>query len=256
MFRPNTTNELFHFTSKENLLGIIDNGFYPKYNFEYTFLSQYFDRPCSMIVVAMVSFCDIPPHLAEEHSNKYGKYGIGLNKEWGYKNLLNPIVYLPHSSKLSAAFAALANSFSGYIAQKGDSMKVVGMISQALKSSTDLGCFLKQYERQKEEVIVINGNRQVLPKGRFYDEREWRYVPFDKSINELLVIPASEFHKTEEINQENEKLQDYKLEFDLKDITHILYRVETDKAEIADVLSIRFKTKISELHNKIEFIQA
>ena len=49
----------------------------------------------------MVSFCDIPLSLAKDHIKTYGSYGIGMMKEWGIKNNLNPVVYIERDSLLA-----------------------------------------------------------------------------------------------------------------------------------------------------------
>lgn len=52
----------------------------------------------------MVCFTDIPIELSEAHRNDYGSYGIGLKKEWGIKNKLNPINYVIKDSILCNNF--------------------------------------------------------------------------------------------------------------------------------------------------------
>ena len=109
-----STDELFHFTSFENLKGIIEFGFYPKYNLEHTLLSNAFDRPAAVELIPMVCFCDIPLALVHEHSGKYGKCAIGLDKDWGEEFGLNPVIYVAPNSILGDAIYALGNSFVGY----------------------------------------------------------------------------------------------------------------------------------------------
>jgi hypothetical protein len=46
----------------------------------------------------MISFCDIPLALAKDQISKYGSYAIGLSKEWGISNQLNPVIYLESNS--------------------------------------------------------------------------------------------------------------------------------------------------------------
>ena len=49
----------------------------------------------------MISFCDIPLSLAKTQIKSYGKYGIGMSKEWGITNKLNPVVYIESQSLLA-----------------------------------------------------------------------------------------------------------------------------------------------------------
>ena len=84
-----SANSLFHFTSSfDNIISILKNEFWPNYNLECLFNSQL------EIGVPMVSFCDIPLSQVKNHSKYYGKYAIGMNKEWGTENSINPVFYL------------------------------------------------------------------------------------------------------------------------------------------------------------------
>src|SRR5436189_3317155 len=101
-----STKEIFHYTNITALIGIISNGFYPKYNFEFTFLSDLFERKASYLAVPMVSFCDIPLKAVKKHSNKYGECAIGLRKEWAEKHGLSPVIYINPNSIIADSFAA------------------------------------------------------------------------------------------------------------------------------------------------------
>jgi hypothetical protein len=49
----------------------------------------------------MVSFCDDPLSLAKDQIESYGSYAIGMTKEWGILNNLNPVVYIEKNSLLA-----------------------------------------------------------------------------------------------------------------------------------------------------------
>jgi hypothetical protein len=84
-----SANSLFHFTNNlENLLSILRNEFWPSYNLERLFNGQL------EIGVPMVCFCDIPLSQVKNHSKYYGEYAIGMKKNWGTKNKINPVFYL------------------------------------------------------------------------------------------------------------------------------------------------------------------
>ncbi len=51
-------------------------------------------NPQTYVAIPMICFCDIPLLRIENHCKKYGKFGIGLNKEILseiYNNLLNQL---------------------------------------------------------------------------------------------------------------------------------------------------------------------
>lgn len=89
-----SSSNLYHFTREKKFLkSILENGFYPRTSIEnLSFLMHNYTR--AFIGVPMVCFCDIPINLIEEHTNQYGRYGIGLSKEWGIRNGLNPVQYI------------------------------------------------------------------------------------------------------------------------------------------------------------------
>ena len=82
------SNTLFHYTNtKVKLLSILKNGLFPNYCME--------ELPFNKIIgIPMISFCDIPLTRADVHRGKYGKFAIGLTKDWGKRNKLNPLLYL------------------------------------------------------------------------------------------------------------------------------------------------------------------
>jgi hypothetical protein len=49
----------------------------------------------------MISFCDLPLSLAKDQFSKYGNYAIGLSKEWGVANKLNPVIYIEQNSGIA-----------------------------------------------------------------------------------------------------------------------------------------------------------
>jgi hypothetical protein len=93
-----SSNSIIHFTnSKESLIGILNDNFKLFYCKENIIIgNRTFE-----FAVPMVSFCDIPLSEVKAHIEKYGKYGIGLTKEWAEKQKLNPVLYIEKDSFLS-----------------------------------------------------------------------------------------------------------------------------------------------------------
>jgi len=111
-----STDILYHYTwNKENLLSILENGFKPNYSLEKLGLfkeKEIFKHILSFIgdfskqedindefAIPMICFCDIPLNLVANHINIYGKYSIGLTKEWGVKQGICPVLYVPESGE-------------------------------------------------------------------------------------------------------------------------------------------------------------
>ena len=71
---------LFHFTSKDALYGILKETFKVYYSLERISGKS---KPLEF-GVPMVSFCDLKLSELKTHIENYGKYGIGLTKEWAF----------------------------------------------------------------------------------------------------------------------------------------------------------------------------
>ena len=87
-------NILFHFTDKDSLFKILESTFKPSYSKEYIEGI----KTKKEFAVPMVSFCDLKLSELKDHIDKYGNYGIGLNKSWALKNGLNPVMYINKNS--------------------------------------------------------------------------------------------------------------------------------------------------------------
>jgi hypothetical protein len=194
----------------DSLKGILSD------NFKVYYCTESFDMgPKSLvkIKVPMVSFCDIPLSQVRDHLGKYGQYGIGLKKNWAISNKLNPILYLTENSQfgesLNTVFASL-NKYDGKDADK---------ISRA---TIDILRFAKSYEAN----LVRRG--VAFPKYRFYDEREWRYVPpHDSGIDDFLLVEEYEKDRAKyDVASSNVKLV-----FEPQDIRYLILRNDDEIGE-------------------------
>jgi len=157
-------DSLFHFTpSLENLLGILDNTFYPRYCYEEFDLidndAQHFREDAT----PMVCFCDIPLSQLMSHINTYGEYGLGMSKEWGIREGLNPVIYFNRNSYLAKQLSVLTNA---HIWGSDPTSNAFGEVMLSIKPY---------------EGTLHRGGHVVKDNVRFYDEHEWRYIP-DKSF--------------------------------------------------------------------------
>ncbi|HEX7458151.1 MAG TPA: abortive infection system antitoxin AbiGi family protein, partial [Ginsengibacter sp.] len=92
-----SSNSLFHFTDRiEVLVDILNDKFRGSYCREVL----HYKEEAIPIYIPKISFCDIPLKTLSNYSI-YGKFGIGLRKEWGIKNRLNPVLYLEKNSLLA-----------------------------------------------------------------------------------------------------------------------------------------------------------
>lgn len=155
-----SSNSVIHFTSQfDYLKGILKEGFEVKFCVEETYVkSGKFGA-----AIPMVSFCDNPLSEIKNHIFKYGSYGIGLKKEWAAKNGLNPVLYIERSSLLGDN---LRDAVIEYTKQSTGQNQ-----NETQKKLLDVGRYIKNYQRD----LIRNG--ETYKNYRFYDEREWRFVP-------------------------------------------------------------------------------
>jgi hypothetical protein len=105
----------------------------------------------------MVCFCDIPLSQIANHVNTYGRYGIGMKKDWGVLNRLNPVVYLSEYSHLDFKVRNLLDQHAPMLDVVNGTIEYLRGYVKPVK-----GSFAKQ-GRQFHDY-------------HFYDEKEWRFI--------------------------------------------------------------------------------
>jgi hypothetical protein len=159
-----SSNVLFHFTkSMDALKSILRYGFSPHYCPEYSLEPEDAEaasaRRPPMRAAPMVCFCDLPLSLIRRHLKEYGNFGIGLEKGWGIHGGLAPVIYTHSKAKTRPPVSRLTSR-----ARKGSD-------ETELKDLRFLAAYTKPFEGPAWR------NDRLQKKVRFYDEREWRYVP-------------------------------------------------------------------------------
>jgi hypothetical protein len=184
-----SSNSLFHFTDKvDNLESILDKGIRVSYSLEdFSFLQDDLDIHFSQIrndwkkpdcsgqtlcneqqenrfefAMPMACFCDIPLFLIEEHSRVYGRYAVGLKKEWGLKRGMNPVTYVAKESDMAAVLQDL-ESLSGQADEHGPEYMYRNIFSKFIQLTKPYKGYYSRGDREWNQY-------------RFYDEREWRYI--------------------------------------------------------------------------------
>ncbi len=101
-----SSDTLFHYTTSfDRIKQILTDGFKPNYSLEnFEFLFEEIENIKNHHFIPMVCFCDLPISNAKNHIENYGKYAIGLSKEWGEVNGLNPVMYISRNSKVIKNF--------------------------------------------------------------------------------------------------------------------------------------------------------
>lgn len=206
-----SSNSVIHFTNhKDKLQGILSVGFRVKYCLETTYVKS----GKISAAIPMVSFCDIPLSEIKNHISKYGSYGIGLRKEWAIEQGLNPVLYIDSNSFLGENLREALRKYTDGKRLDDDMRKLL-----------DVARFIKNYQHD------LVRNEEIHNGYRFYDEREWRYVP---NINiaeiEFVINPEEYLHNKDEFNKSASEI---KLCFAPTDISYIILN---DESEISDFI--------------------
>jgi len=177
----------------------------------------------------MVSFCDLPLSQVRTHLRIYGNYGIGLRKDWGKANGVSPVLYsYRESSFLDHLRKVIHENLDEGSRNEPLNPKFYRRVFGILS-------FLKQYEGD------FKRRDQDYPNLRFYNEREWRYVPDTipedlqqrqrpeyKDLSECLI--SEEFNDPITLQENNRSIaQDFfRIKFQPKDIKYIIVADENE----------------------------
>ncbi len=212
-----SSQTLFNFTDTiEFLIDNLENGFYCHTTFEKLPYGKNGYR------VPMACFCDIPLSLIKEHFNWYGRYGIGIKKSYGRELGVKPVWYITSESELVRSFVkskALADHERKHLLP-----------------------FMKQYLGNQYFAKMGEEKRK-----KFYDEREWRYIPKGSSVETF--FGECEIREMSIAVQTNQRMK-----LDLSQIEYIIIEKDSDFELMLDKLKqlsvdrdIRYETLISKL---------
>lgn len=187
------TSSLFHYPQKlDNLKKILAQGFKPNYCKE---IFVILDRQDLIVGIPMVSFCDIPLTRITNFKNRYNEYAIGLSKEWGLKNGINPVLYATDNSHISSSLQIInlkREQINEQITEQsmhsGTQREINGETVQVKE------CSLKDPELRNELQLFVDNNNLFHVRSTLfgftktyygifkekrqsnYEENEWRYV--------------------------------------------------------------------------------
>ncbi len=216
----------------DDLVSILKNGFTPRFCLEnYSALFHDSDKEF-MIAFPMTCFCDLPLSQLHKHLDFYGGYGIGLKKEWGIDRKINPVLYMHQKSDFSDYISYLINL---YKAEQKEYKPALQYLMSILRH-------IKLYEGYVGRVYK-----------RFYDEREWRWVPFldDNNNEEVLSLTQDEYNDPQKLNEaEYDVSQRVRLDFEPDDIKYLVVASESEIADIIDKIGT-MKDRYSEKELKM-----
>ncbi|MGV7105796.1 abortive infection system antitoxin AbiGi family protein [Flavobacterium sp. U410] len=256
-----SSNTLFHFTNKKNyLLSILKNGLYVRYSLENY---QNLINNKAEIVFPMTCFCDIPLSHVKNHTKTYGRYAIGLTKDWGMRNKVSPVIYAYPNSETTQTLNYVFDNIESFFDINKEELKNI-------KLSKNTAKIFEHYDNREKElgkkISSVHNNlsnfiRYIKPyegkffrdenylknKVKFYDEREWRFTPSrDFLLDKKIKDSYSREYFIDPIRRRalNIKLAKHiKLKFEPKDIKFIIVENDIEIPEMINQLDMIFGNK-------------
>lgn len=219
-----STNSIIHYTDSYNILELIlKEGFKIKYCVEKIKLAD----GNSNAAHPMISFCDIPLSDSIQHFDAYGKYGIGLTKDWAVRNGVNPVLYIDHNSLFAKSLYELI---------KERRKKTTNLTSVQSNQILQIKAYAKNYSGYLKRKLVDN------PNYKFYDEREWRLIPDSEQINDAnFSVDLVAYEKDK--NGYNDKLNDCRITFKSNDISYIIVEKTSEIPRIINFIRTEYSER-------------
>jgi len=214
-----SSDSLFHFIKRrEWLLSILKKkAFQARYVYEDIPEIKY------KVGIPMKCFCDIPLGVIKKHLSNYGKFGIGITKEYAKKNTFSPVIYIHENSDTLKRYLQSMNKRDVF---------------------NDPNSLLPYFKIEERKRTTSPGRYR---RDRFYDEREWRFIPPHPKFIDFTSFDEDEIRKTrldyENKNIDNDLLK-YVLPFEYADITYIFVQQEEDVDNVIEEIRT---TKIDQL---------
>jgi len=206
---------LFHFTTKQSLETILSETFKVSYARERIIGG----RKKKEFAVPMVSFSDLRLSELKNNIGTYGKFGIGMTKEWAVSKGLNPVMYANKGSLFTENFISGIEDFFKLVANSNDT---TGKYETAYNNTINTLRYIKNYKGD-----LIRPDKPTKKNYVFANEREWRYVP-SLSENCLAFVPIDKIKTSEQKAEYNRQVAHIQLSFQPDDIKYLIVEKDSD----------------------------
>jgi len=204
---------LFHFTKEKSLYALLNDTFKISYARERILGGNEIKE----FAVPMVSFSDLRLSELKDNIGTYGKFGIGMTKEWAIINGLNPVMYASRESLFTENFMNGIDDIFNLVTKSSDT---TGRFETAYNNTINTLRYIKNYQGD-----LIRPGKKIKPNYVFANEKEWRYVP--PISNQLLpFIPIDKIRTSQQKANFNKKVSHIRLNFQPDNIKYLI--VEKD----------------------------
>ena len=212
-----SSNTLWHQTNKKGFYDILKS---KKLRYSYCqerIIPEFRFKP---IAFPMISVSDYP--LSEIGNNKwaYGNYCIGFKQSWGIKEGFSPITYCSLGSRGLLQLNLLLDD----------------AIKNDIRSRFGVVMYLFAYMKFVQAPLVTKHKR--FKNYRFYDEREWRVVPYITETDNAEIWPFfnEEDYKQYKKEHDGSSLLEIGIDFEYEDINYIIVGEEGDIKETRELV--------------------
>lgn len=167
----------------------------------------------------MVSFADLRLTELKGNIGTYGKFGIGMTKEWAINRGLNPVMYASKESLFTENFIKGIEDFFNLVVNSNDT---TGRFETAYNNTINTLRYIKNYKGD-----LIRRGKSTKPNYVFANEKEWRYVP--PIVGDILsFIPIDEIKTSQQKSYYNQKVAHLRLHFQPDDIKYLIVEKDSD----------------------------
>lgn len=215
-----SSNILWHQTNEKGFYEILKS---KRLRYSYCLERIIPDFKFKPIAFPMISASDYP--LSEIGNNQwaYGNYCIGFKQNWGVKAGFSPVTYCSLGSRSLQVMNILLH----------DSLK------NGIQSR--FGAVMYLFAHMKFVQAPLVTKHKKFKNYRFYDEREWRVVPYITETDNSELWPFYDEEGYKDFKKENNgtSLLDIGVEFQYEDIHYIIVEKEKDIHRTREIVGDR-----------------
>lgn len=237
-----STATINHFTRFENIVNILKSKYFePHYcleNINHINWKKFLGvENIVRLAYPMVCFTDLPHDKWYLHKKKYGNCVITLTEEWKLRNHLIPVIYLTQNNTLADSLLPICLRMAKmYCEEHPEKKGFENFINMLL-------VFFKLYQEDDK---------------RYYDEREWRYVPW-KGMDKLdLCLPEDTYNIDNIRKKAQSKIllnKDNLLYFNFTDIVNIEVSTDNEKEQVTKLLMNIFDVNYQDAKSKVSLVK-
>lgn len=240
---------LYHFTNNvDSVKAILSDKFKGSYCKEVL----NYNNELVKLFIPMISFCDIPLKSYSNLGAIYGKFGIGMSKQWAVANKLNPVLYIDKNSLLLETYI---KAFYGSLTTVGISSQILtknpnaqgAAIVKNLTNSIEFIVYALFYTKHYDDNLERLENKNY----RFYDEREWRYIPeFQCAVCELKKT-EEEYNAWRQQSVTKPLLEEVILNFTLADVEYIMVETRENAKDLIQFINELPEERLGDIAKEI-----